>query len=254
MCLAIIAHRVHPHYPLILLFNRDEHVTRPTRPLALWDDVDMYAGQDEVRGGTWLGIQQTGRWALVTNYYTGQESNPTLSSRGWLVRDFLSAKMSMDLYLEKLVSMRHQFQPFNFLCGDLTQMYYYCSLKNSVVLLDEDLYALSNTCLYTPWPKVTKAKELAQQLFTSDQVSMDACFTLLGDKESETNSQNTIQASILTSIRVVGPVYATRSSSVILVNNAGHCDFWEKTYVHGSENKIVKMGFDIRRPGMDARI
>jgi uncharacterized protein with NRDE domain len=245
MCLAIIAHRVHPHYPLILLFNRDENITRPTRPLALWDDIHIYAGQDEVRGGTWLGIHQTGRWALVTNYHTDQRSNPALSSRGWLVRDLLSTNISMDLYLENLVNVSKEFGPFNFLCGDLTRMYYYCSLKNSFVLLDESLYGLSNTCLDTPWPKVTKAKELAEQLLASDQVSMDACLSLLGDKEPQTNSQNTIQASILTSIRVVGPVYATRSSSVILVNHARHCDFWEKTYLQGSENKIVKIAFDI---------
>ena len=39
MCLILFAWKVHRHYPLILIANRDEFYERPTAPAAFWDDA-----------------------------------------------------------------------------------------------------------------------------------------------------------------------------------------------------------------------
>jgi len=57
MCLVLVAHRVHPRYPLVLAANRDEFYERPTAPLQVWPDApEIVAGRDLRGGGTWLGV------------------------------------------------------------------------------------------------------------------------------------------------------------------------------------------------------
>src|SRR5574340_128646 len=77
MCLAVIAWHVHPDYPLVLAANRDEFYTRPTRPAAWWGQpVSLLAGRDEKAGGTWLGVNRYGRFALLTNVRAPIERDP----------------------------------------------------------------------------------------------------------------------------------------------------------------------------------
>ncbi len=54
--------------PLLLIANRDEFYTRPTKALSQWADGRIVAGKDLDAGGTWLGITRTGRLAALTNY------------------------------------------------------------------------------------------------------------------------------------------------------------------------------------------
>ncbi len=57
---------------MILAFNRDEFLNRPTAP-ASWED-DILAGRDLAsgkKGGTWMAISQNGKFAMLTNVYTG---------------------------------------------------------------------------------------------------------------------------------------------------------------------------------------
>ncbi|KAF2871973.1 NRDE protein-domain-containing protein [Massariosphaeria phaeospora] len=71
MCIAIITTE-HPQYPLILLNNRDEYLHRPTHEATWWPapDGQVLGGYDLHRPahGTWLGVTQQGRVAVLTNY------------------------------------------------------------------------------------------------------------------------------------------------------------------------------------------
>ena len=90
MCLAILAYKHHPDYPLILTSNRDEFYDRPTLPADWWEEhPEILAGKDKKKGGTWMGITKSGRFALLTNYreLPFEEKHPT--SRGSLVTSFL---------------------------------------------------------------------------------------------------------------------------------------------------------------------
>ena len=54
---------------------------RPAAPLARWEDGSgILAGRDLEAGGTWLGVAEAGRFALVTNYR--DEFNEQISAGG----------------------------------------------------------------------------------------------------------------------------------------------------------------------------
>src|SRR5688500_20283557 len=66
MCLILLAHRAHPHFPLVLAANRDEAYARPAAPAAFWNDhPEIYGGRDLERGGTWLAMTRAGKIAAV---------------------------------------------------------------------------------------------------------------------------------------------------------------------------------------------
>lgn len=68
MCCAFFWLNAHPQLLLLLAFNRDEFLGRPTERLHVWKDADIIGGRDRVNGGTWLGMTRSGRFAFVTNF------------------------------------------------------------------------------------------------------------------------------------------------------------------------------------------
>ncbi len=91
MCLIAFATAASEEYPLVLIANRDEFFDRPTEPLHAWSGTPtIYAGRDAEAGGTWLGINQLGRWAALTNFrQTGAKQGE--QSRGHLVTQCLTS-------------------------------------------------------------------------------------------------------------------------------------------------------------------
>lgn len=83
MCVAAAAFRAHPCWRLVLIGNRDEFHERPTAPLARWAG-GIIAGRDLRAGGTWLGVSEEGRAALVTNLRAEGYPQAHLASRGAL--------------------------------------------------------------------------------------------------------------------------------------------------------------------------
>ena len=71
MCIALLS-TAHPDYPFILLNNRDEFLSRPTLKADWWDPPheNVLGGRDTQRQerGTWLGITEQGRIAILTNF------------------------------------------------------------------------------------------------------------------------------------------------------------------------------------------
>jgi uncharacterized protein with NRDE domain len=94
MCLVVVALAAHPRYSLVVAANRDEYHARAALP-AVWGDhppyAGMLAGRDLAAGGTWMGVRDDGRWALVTNVREGRGGDTTAPSRGELVPDVLNA-------------------------------------------------------------------------------------------------------------------------------------------------------------------
>ena len=69
MCVVFFAFDAIPGVPLLLAFNRDEFLSRPTEPCHIWPDhPHVLGGRDITGGGTWLGITKHGRAAFLTNY------------------------------------------------------------------------------------------------------------------------------------------------------------------------------------------
>ena len=68
MCLIYVAWRCHSRYHLVVAANRDEYHARPAAPAHWWDDTPgLLGGRDLTAGGTWLGVDSTGRFAALTN-------------------------------------------------------------------------------------------------------------------------------------------------------------------------------------------
>ncbi|MGL5741534.1 MAG: NRDE family protein [Legionella sp.] len=231
MCLALIAIQQHHQYPLIILSNRDEFYKRATVPAHYWADApNVFAGQDLVGGGSWLGVAQNGRFALVTNYRNPKAYDVSLLSRGLLIKDYLQGTLGPSAYIETISSRSHHYNLFNLIVGDLNEVIYYSNAAETSKKLAAGLYGLSNHLIDTPWYKVLKAKELLHhELVTlstqNDQAQIEA--HLLPILEDQTLAPDDLlpQTGIskefeksLSSIFVNVPQYdyGTRSSTLLL--------------------------------------
>ena len=76
MCILLVT-TAHPDYPLILLSNRDEFLSRPTAAAEWWeeDGKSVLSGRDlrHASHGTWLGLTKEGRIACLTNFREDSE-------------------------------------------------------------------------------------------------------------------------------------------------------------------------------------
>jgi len=245
MCILFLAYRIHPDYPLILAANRDEIYARPTKSAHFWEnDENILAGKDLKQGGTWLGITKSGRFAALTNYRNPNENQKNKQSRGHIVRNFLMSQLSPYDYLLALQKERNRYPGFNVIVGDLEKICYYSNVENNIKEVPSGIHGLSNHLLNTPWPKVEKGKQKLQLLFDSNNVTPDALFQLLEDKEKAPDDQLPNTGVPLAIEKQLSPIfiemdgYGTRSSTVILIDKHGIVSFWERTFPDGNKTKF----------------
>lgn len=161
MCLLLIAIEQHPQYPIIILSNRDEFYTRATLPAHYWkENPGLFAGQDLVSGGSWLGVNQQGQFASVTNYRNPKAYDPSLVSRGLLVTDYLQKELQPETYINQIRPMGDQYNLYNLIVGHHKEIFYYSNVEKQTIQLKSGIYGLSNHLLDTPWYKVLRAKKL----------------------------------------------------------------------------------------------
>ena len=161
MCLAAIAHRVHPQYRLIVLANRDEFHARPAWSAHRWaDQPDVVGGRDAHAGGTWLAVDRQRRVGLVTNYRESAKAAADAPTRGRLVPAFLAGTQSPGRFLTDLAAEAARYAGFNLLLADRDTLWY---ASNRHPAFSRDLprgvHALSNHLLDTPWPKLRRLRE-----------------------------------------------------------------------------------------------
>ena len=108
MCTLIAAFQVFPKQPVWIAANRDESLARPFLPPARLSKqgVSMLAPLDQQAGGTWLGVNQYGLFAGITNRF-GNPPDPTRPSRGKLVFDVLAHPGAKDASL-RMASLEAQ--------------------------------------------------------------------------------------------------------------------------------------------------
>ena len=73
MCLLILLRGVDPEYPLIVASNRDEQRSRPSAPPGLFvgQNKRMLSPRDRQAHGTWMGVNEDGMFAGLTNLEGG---------------------------------------------------------------------------------------------------------------------------------------------------------------------------------------
>ncbi len=235
MCLALLAFRAHPNWPLVIAANRDEFHARRTAPAHWWAE-GLLAGQDLVAGGTWLGCTREGRFALLTNFREGATSKRGERSRGLLVSEVLQSAASPEhTVLKHLVDAQH-YDGFNLLAGDLRELVYLSNRGEGCRALPPGVYGLSNHLLDTPWPKLRRTKNRFIHWLEHDAADREALFQILRDPTRPEDAQlprtgvSLEWERLLAAAFIISPVYGTRSSTVLAIDARGVATFSERSY------------------------
>ncbi|HEB97713.1 MAG TPA: hypothetical protein ENI96_14920 [Sedimenticola thiotaurini] len=147
MCTLVVLRRPGHPWPLLLGANRDEMEDRPWRPPARhWPDrPEVTAGMDLLAGGSWLGINDHGMVAAVTNRHGSLGPAPGRRSRGELVLEALD-HAGADEAAHALKQLDPAaYRPFNLLIADPVACYW---LRNrdrriQLVTVGEGLHMLT---------------------------------------------------------------------------------------------------------------
>ena len=241
MCLILLALDTHPDYRLVLAANRDEFYDRPTARAAWWDDApEVLAGRDLEAGGTWLGLDRSGRLAAVTNYRQGHRESAAPRSRGYLVSEYLTTPGDGGVHAAKAAREGALYNGFNLLAGDAERLHYVSNRGDGARALEPGVYGLSNHLLDSPWPKVTAGKSgLAALLSTTGDALVAGLFALLADRRVVADDllpQTGVSPEwerLLSAAFIASPEYGTRSSTVVLLGRDGRALFVERAFGPG---------------------
>ncbi len=238
MCLTVLAYETHPKYRFIIASNRDEFYERPSWPAHFWEEYPhLLAGKDLQDEGTWFGITQYGKLALLTNVRDPASSRKDRPSRGSLVKRFLQEGLSPEDYLQELLSGADKFNGFNLIFGTVTKLFYFSNHPLQWQRIKPGIHALSNANLNTPWPKVEFAKNSLHDLITNNvEISEYDLFQILFN-DSTYSLENLPDTGVgaklekmLSPVFIYSPNYGTRSSTVVLIDYHDQVTFTEKTF------------------------
>lgn len=231
MCVLALAWQSHPRWQLIVAGNRDEYHARPAAALARWDeDSRLIAGRDIQSGGSWLGVSEAGRFAVVTNLRGYGGPAPDRPSRGALVTDLLGGADPDGLLIDA-------YNPVNLIAIDRQRARF---LSNRPAALRTDLspglHGLSNGTLDEPWPKTLRLKSLLLDWLTG--AADEPALLLDGLREDilpdigrdPDRPSDVPQEPRHSPIFIRDPVYGTRCSSVVAIDRAGQGLFLERRF------------------------
>lgn len=258
MCLVALAFDQHSRFPLVVAANRDEFHDRPTARLGWWSPggglPDILSGRDLQGGGTWMGLNESGRLALVTNVRGARPQDPQAPSRGAIVPLWLRGDLPADRFWAQVALSGHN--PFNVIAADfrLGDCYWASSEAASPLRLERGLYGLSNAGLDSPWPKVTRLKARLQDALamagTADQLAAQL-FDALGDREGVPDDQLPQTGVSLEWERMLAPAfiqtpdqrYGTRCSTLVIterVNKRLVTHVLERSFTPGSRVALLR--------------
>jgi uncharacterized protein with NRDE domain len=224
MCLVVAALGVSARYELLFAANRDERHARPSEAAHWWPDAPhVFGGRDLLAHGTWLAVDRSGRLAAVTNFRDASAAAAPLS-RGALVAEYLQGAREPAEFAAALDERRTEYGPFSLLLRERGALRV-ASNRAPPAELGAGVHALSNAAYGVEWPKVRSAREgMRRALETPNPV--DALFALLAARAPAT----TPEERYMTSHFVEGPVYGTRSSTVIVIGRDSRLTFAERSF------------------------
>lgn len=123
MCTLIALLQRVPGYPLVVAMNRDEFYDRPSvAPQFRGGPTKVVCPRDERAEGTWIGVNERGLLAAVSNRFTGPP-DPKARSRGLLCLDSLSRRDVAEaaMFASEVADM-DPYNPFNLLHADATRI------------------------------------------------------------------------------------------------------------------------------------
>ena len=224
MCLVVAALGVSARHELLFAANRDERHARPSEAAHWWPDLpDVFGGRDLLAQGTWLAVDRAGRLAAVTNFRDTSASAAPLS-RGALVADYLRGTQPPAEFGAALDGRRGDYGPFSLLLRERGALRV-ASNRAPPAELAAGVHALSNAAYGVEWPKVRTARAGMRRVLEMPD-PIDALFALLAERAPAATSEERYTASHF----VEGPVYGTRSSTVIVIGRNSELTFAERSF------------------------
>jgi uncharacterized protein with NRDE domain len=235
MCVLAFAWRSHPRWQLIVAGNRDELHDRPAAALARWSAPDhLIAGRDLLSGGTWLGVSEQGRFAVVTNLRGYGAPQSDRASRGALVADLLAGE---GRYADPDQAELSDFNPFNLIIADRTRALFLSNRPDATRnTLDLGIYGLSNGTLDEPWPKTLQLKAIMLDWIVRDATHPETLLDglredVLPDAGIHVAAPSDVpQEPALSPIFIRNPLYGTRCSTVVAIDDRGAGVVIERRY------------------------
>jgi Uncharacterized conserved protein len=225
MCVAAVAWNAHPDWLFVCAGNRDEFHDRPALPLQRWGDGSgIIAGKDLLGGGTWMGVTESGRFALVTNFRVAEGPRPDRPTRGRLVTGALTGTdpgdvMAMNAF--NLISIDQGSASFTTNHPAFEQR-----------SLEPGIYGLSNGGFDVPWPKTLQVQHAVSQWMNSgspdtspllDELRRESLPIARPGADGGPDQQ-------FAPVFIRNPVYGTRCSTVIAVRRDGAGTVIERSF------------------------
>ncbi|MDM8357248.1 NRDE family protein [Pandoraea communis] len=261
MCLIVFSWQPDSDTPLVLLANRDEFFERPAEPMHWWHDrPDVLAGRDLRGGGTWMGVNRTGRFAALTNFRDGRApmAPKDAPSRGLLVSAMLDATSFGD-DLSRIERHAHEYAGFNLLAGDLPagNLFWLGNRADHVGghvcvphaapiahAIAPGIHGLSNAVLDTPWPKLISRRDALVSALSQNaddatllQIMRDTV-QAPDDALPETGVSREWERS-LSATFIASPAYGTRCTTLLRYHRNGRIDMVEVTVTPGQLPNVL---------------
>jgi uncharacterized protein with NRDE domain len=255
MCILFFAIKQHPKYPVIICANRDEFHQRPTQAMHWWQKNDnpnvLLAGKDLQAGGTWLGLNQQGRFSALTNYREPLLFDKSKKSRGDLVIQALASTNEVTTKL--LGNSAYQYNGFNLVFGQLNNLVCFDSVSKKQHTLKAGFHSLCNGALDDIWPKMKLGKnQLTNAISNREEhpLNIETLFSLMQNNQ-QAEAENLPNTGVplnweqlLSSIFIISPDYGTRTTNIITQDNEGNISVYDRSY-NTQGNSIKDQYFSI---------
>ncbi|HET7930361.1 MAG TPA: NRDE family protein [Rhodanobacteraceae bacterium] len=238
MCVLAFAWDSHPRFKLLLVGNRDEAYARPSAPLARWADAPgLLAGRDLEAGGTWMGVREPERAAVVTNVRDPRAPQDG-ASRGLLVSDFLRGDDGAAASAGRLAADATRYRPFNLLLFDRDDARFVSNHPDLCAqAITPGVHGLSNGKLDANWPKLKRATAALQTWMdagaVTDFASLFEAFrdaAVAPDADLPDTGVGLELERELSPVFVAGRRYGTRATTLIVLDREGGGVIVERRY------------------------
>lgn len=229
MCVLALAWHAHPDWRLVAAGNRDERHDRPAAALGRWMaggpvKAPVIAGRDLVAGGTWLGLNEDGRFAAVTNV-RGEVPDPERRSRGELVTAMLAGEEPAEL---------EAYNPFNLIAVEPEGPMFLTNRPQPLRRpLGAGMHGLSNGLLDTLWPKTLRLQAGVAGWLAAGGDDIAPLFAALADERpagAPERDESDVYEPVHSPVFIRNPVYGTRCSTVVTVDAGGRGRIAERRF------------------------
>lgn len=230
MCTLAIYVRAFAEFPIVVAANRDEFLDRPTTGPGLLPGEDgIFAGRDDVAGGTWLGVNRHGVLSALLNRRTDAPADPTRRSRGQLCVSMLRHPSAASARVAVRAEPPTSYNAFNLLVADRDRAWIGSNHRDDHLVhvsdLEPGLHLVTNLDLDDPeCPKIAASYRLFAALLApgapdpATDAFRDRLQAILSGHDTELDPRTLRFGN---SLCLHSPTYGTRSSTLLWLDRSG---------------------------------